>query len=172
MEVTPIGRVVNEDQTTSPRIPRTPEDSPRIPRTPETDPTTPTQGVSDSSNVFGDQFIGKDGFLKLLITQLQNQDPLDPMKNEDFAAQLAQFSSLEQMQNLNESFNDLMALSQVSSTALIGKEVTYQDQSTGEYVSGEVDRVLIKPDGTYFMIGGREISSEYVTEIGRTQASA
>ena len=127
-----------------------------------------TQQIEENSNVFGDQFIGKDGFLKLLITQLQNQDPLDPMKNEDFAAQLAQFSSLEQMQNLNESFNDLMALSQVSSTAsLIGKEVTYQDQTTGAFVSGEVERVLIKPDGTYFMIGGREISSGDVKEIGQ-----
>lgn len=127
-----------------------------------------TQAVSETQNLFGDQFIGKDGFLKLLITQLQNQDPLDPMKNEDFAAQLAQFSSLEQMQNLNESFNQMMDLNKVSSTAsLIGKEVTYQDQATGSLVSGQVDRVIIKPDGTYFSIGGKEISSDHIKEIGQ-----
>ena len=126
------------------------------------------EAASETQNVFGDQFIGKDGFLKLLITQLQNQDPLDPMKNEDFAAQLAQFSSLEQMQNLNDSFNQMMDLNKVSSTAsLIGKEVTYQDQSTGSLVSGQVDRVIIKPDGTYFSIGGKEISSENIKEIGQ-----
>ena len=73
-----------------------------------------SQNVSSTDDVFGSQFIGKDGFLKLLITQLQNQDPLDPMKNEEFAAQLAQFSSLEQMQNLNESFGQLMDLNKVS----------------------------------------------------------
>ncbi|MCH2208053.1 MAG: hypothetical protein MK132_19565 [Lentisphaerales bacterium] len=130
--------------------------------------TTTTQAVSDTQNVFGDQFIGKDGFLKLLITQLQNQDPLDPMKNEEFAAQLAQFSSLEQMQNLNQSFNQMMDLNKVSSTAsLIGKEVTYQDQTDGSLVSGQVDRVIIKPDGTYFAISGKEISSEYIKEIGQ-----
>ena len=90
------------------------------------------------------------------------------MKNEDFAAQLAQFSSLEQMQNLNDSFNQMMDLNKVSSTAsLIGKEVTYQDQSTGSLVSGQVDRVIIKPDGTYFSIGGKEISSENIKEIGQ-----
>ena len=130
--------------------------------------TTTTQAVSDTQNVFGDQFIGKDGFLKLLITQLQNQDPLDPMKNEEFAAQLAQFSSLEQMQNLNQSFNQMMDLNKVSSTAsLIGKEVTYQDQTDGSLVSGQVDRVIIKPDGTYFAISGKEISSEHIKEIGQ-----
>ena len=128
--------------------------------------------ATDTQNVFGDQFIGKDGFLKLLITQLQNQDPLEPMKNEDFAAQLAQFSSLEQMQNLNENFNQMMDLNKVSSTAsLIGKEVTYQDESTGSLISGKVDKVLIKSDGTYFSIGGKEISSDNIKEIGQAASA-
>jgi hypothetical protein len=48
-----------------------------------------------------DNDLGKDAFLKLLITQLQHQDPLEPMDDQDFIAQIAQFSSLEQMQNLN-----------------------------------------------------------------------
>lgn len=130
-----------------------------------------TQQVSSTDNVFGDQFIGKDGFLKLLITQMQNQDPLEPMSNEDFAAQLAQFSSLEQMQNLNENFTDLMDLNKVSTTAsLIGKEVVYQDGETGQSVTGSVDRVIIKSDGTYFKIDGKEISSDQIQEIAQQLA--
>ena len=51
--------------------------------------------------------LGKDAFLKLMITQLQNQDPLSPAKNEDFIAQLAQFGSVEGIQNINNSIDDL-----------------------------------------------------------------
>lgn len=123
---------------------------------------------SPAKNVFGADFIGKDGFLKLLITQLQNQDPLEPMSNEDFAAQLAQFSSLEQMQNMNEGFGKLTDLTKLGSSAsLIGKEVTYQDQVTGVPVTGTVDKVLLKSDGLYFSIDGKQISSGLVKEIGQ-----
>ena len=123
-----------------------------------------------TENVFGDSFIGKEGFLKLLITQLQNQDPLEPMSNEDFAAQLAQFSSLEQMQNLNESFGQLMDLTKISGSAnLIGKNVQYFDEGSGLNLGGTVDKVLIKPDGLYFSIDGKQINSDLVKEIGPTQ---
>ena len=127
--------------------------------------------VTSSDDSFGGQVIGKDGFMKLLITQMQNQDPLEPMSNEDFAAQMASFSSLEQMQNLNAGFSKMMDLNQVSTTAaLIGKEVVYQNQDTGHNITGKVDRVLIKPDGIYFKIDGHEIHSDHIKEIGPATA--
>ena len=70
------------------------------------------------------QSLGKDDFLKLLITQLSNQDPTSPMENTEFIAQMAQFSSLEQMTNMNESFQRMTAMmnsNQAMST--IGKVV-------------------------------------------------
>lgn len=48
--------------------------------------------------------LDKDAFLRLLVTQLSNQDPLNPMEDKEFIAQMAQFSTLEQMQNLNKDF--------------------------------------------------------------------
>ncbi len=70
------------------------------------------------------QQLGKDDFLKLLITQLSNQDPTDPMDNTQFIAQMAQFSSLEQITNMNENFqrmNTMLTSNQAVNT--IGKVV-------------------------------------------------
>ncbi len=71
--------------------------------------------------------MGKDDFLLLLITQLRNQDPLDPMDNSEFVAQLAQFSSLEQMENLNAKFEDqaslIMSLNNTMAVSYVGKEI-------------------------------------------------
>jgi flagellar basal-body rod modification protein FlgD len=129
-----------------------------------------TAPVDSSKNVFGDQFIGKDGFLKLLITQMQNQNPLEPMSNEDFAAQLAQFSSLEQMQNLNQGFDKLMAMNKVTTSAsLIGKSVSYENPETGQTINGVVNKVIVKNDGLYFSIDGKEVGADLVKEISNPQ---
>ena len=79
----------------------------------------------------GTQSLGKDDFLELLVTKLQYQDPLNPMDDEDFVAQLAQFSSLEQMSNIADGietsnqwdFLQMQSLNNVLASGLIGKEV-------------------------------------------------
>lgn len=91
------------------------------------------QGISDPTAVSGiansisNQVLGKEDFLQLLVAQLQNQDPLNPADATEFTAQLAQFSSLEQMFNMNESLESLGSLSgdmeRLSALGLIGKQV-------------------------------------------------
>lgn len=92
--------------------------------------------------------LGKDQFMQLLVAQMQNQDPIDPVDNKDMIAQLAQFSALEQMQNLNEKFDGfqrdtLMALS----STLIGRQVEVNDPVGligGEVVSLALEDGVIK----------------------------
>jgi len=73
--------------------------------------------------------LGKDAFLKLLVAQMENQDPLNPQSNEEFIAQLSQFTQVEQLLNMNENFDSLyMAMNSVNNTSmtqLLGKQVVY-----------------------------------------------
>ncbi|HOC91669.1 MAG TPA: flagellar hook capping FlgD N-terminal domain-containing protein [bacterium] len=100
--------------------------------------------------------LGKDAFLQLLVTQMKYQDPLDPMKNEDFVAQLAQFNSLEQMMNLNESFEKMLVMQTLAqASAFIGQQVGWYntDGTTGE---GLVEAVEVI-DGEPRLIVGTEL---------------
>ncbi|MCB0339029.1 MAG: hypothetical protein KDD53_05475 [Bdellovibrionales bacterium] len=85
--------------------------------------------------------VNKDEFLQLLVTQLQNQDPLDPMQNEEFAVQLAQFSSLEQLVNINNNLEGASGIESFGSlVSYLGHEVTLStsDISVSEGDGGSV----------------------------------
>jgi flagellar basal-body rod modification protein FlgD len=77
----------------------------------------PSPQTTANSNSAPLQEIGKTEFLKLLVTQLQNQDPMDPIKNEDFIAQLATFSSLEQLISINKAVTALAGNSEKTENA-------------------------------------------------------
>lgn len=112
--------------------------------------------------------LGKEAFLQLLVTQMQHQDPLAPMDNSQMIAQLAQFTSLEQMNNLNDSFNTLSGnidqLNFISANSLLGREVTGLDMS-GQPVSGTVDRVHLNGSLVYLTVGEQVMSMAGVMGI-------
>src|SRR5699024_8206023 len=91
--------------------------------------------------------LGKDVFLKILMTQLQNQDPLDPMDDKDVIAQMATFSSLEQLMNMSGTMDKSVRRQTVSpdiqNSYFIGKEVSYIDEN-GKVKTSEVIAVSQK----------------------------
>lgn len=114
----------------------------------ETSATTakkPTRGNSE---------LGKEQFLQLLVTQMKYQDPLSPADNTQFVEQLATFSQLEQMQNLNATTMNTQAFS------LVDKEVIIKTTTNGKenLTQGIVDYVTTKGNKTYLSIGGEQYS--------------
>lgn len=92
--------------------------------------------------VAGDSSLGKDAFMKILVAQMEAQDPLSPMEGQEFASQLAEFSSLEQLTNVNGNLETMqslnIALSNNSTLALIGKSVDAPG-NTIDLKSGEIE---------------------------------
>ena len=111
--------------------------------------STETQS-SSGSYVPDKTTLGKDDFLKLLVSQLQNQDPLNPMESTEFTAQLAQFSSLEQLTNMNKSLDYLLlyqtSINNAQAVGFIGKTV----KASGNSISVEDGA----PDQVQFDLAG------------------
>ena len=121
--------------------------------------------TSKTDTASGTDSLGKDDFLKLLLVQMENQDPLNPMDNTAMIAQLAQFSSLEQMKNLNtqlQTFRQEQSL--LSSTALTGKMASLT-MNDGTVVEGTIDKVRVEDGKTILTIGDTEYNMEDVVSI-------
>lgn len=112
----------------------------------------------------GKQTLGADDFMKLLTTQLTSQDPMNPMKDTEFIAQMANFSSLESMRGLSKSFDAFASEQKLNSSAsYLGRQVTLQDPS-GE-VKGIVDAVTLKDGIPAIVVGGKTYETKLITGI-------
>src|SRR3954468_21378240 len=110
--------------------------------------TATTATAATSSTKKADPVLGKDDFLKLMVAQMKNQDPMNPADDKDNIAQMAQFSSLEQITNLanaTQQLADRMSLTQ--NVGLLGHNVTYKG-ADGTTVSGLVDGLDLAQDGS------------------------
>jgi flagellar basal-body rod modification protein FlgD len=118
--------------------------------------------MQQKTKVYSDN-LDKDAFLNLLVTQLKNQNPLEPMDNTEFIAQMAQFSSLEQAQNTNKTIKADSAYGMVNKLV----KATHVDPKTNEItqVVGEVSMVRIDGDKVYLKVDGVEVSYDDVKEV-------
>lgn len=142
--------------------------------------------TSQDSSFFADstappesQELDKDAFMQLLVTQLKNQDPLEPTANEEFIAQLANFSSLEQMELMNENLVGMVVLQQSNALleqltqggALIGQSVSFTDPVVGNQDSGLVESVKVVDGQAVLRVDGQDVPLTYVNEVHGAPAS-
>lgn len=135
-------------------------------------PATATSSTAKTSTTAGGNQLGKQDFLKLLMAQMQNQDPLKPMDDQQMVAQMAQFSALEATQALNATIqqsNNVQTIAQAG--ALIGKYVQ-ANQSDGSVDSGAVTGVnftttngVVTPT---VLVNGRDIEYGNIVKVSST----
>ena len=97
-------------------------------------------------------------YMKLLTTQLQNQNPLEPLDNNEMALQLAQFSQLQQLESINASFAKVLSTTERNyANSLIGKEISFASEDetgTSGITSGIVEEVVNDADGRIILVTG------------------
>ncbi|MDH7576760.1 MAG: flagellar hook capping FlgD N-terminal domain-containing protein [Bacillota bacterium] len=136
--------------------------------------TNAVSALSQQSTLETKQVLGKEDFLKLLISQLRHQDPLEPVKNTEFIAQMAQLTSLEQLQDLNNNLSYLVYLQELSrvrepllfAANLLGRVVEAQNPETGELFGGQVQGYYLKAGEIWLMLPEKEIPISWVYQVG------
>ncbi len=123
----------------------------------------PVSGTSTASDIQMD-------YMTLLVTQLKNQNPLEPLNNNEMASQLAQFSQLQQLESMNTSFSDVLAgIQRTYGASLIGKEVSFwggTESDSGEVMSAVVEQVYNNIDGEIVLTaGGQAIGLEDIISV-------
>ncbi len=127
--------------------------------------------------------LGKDQFLSILVAQLKNQDPTSPMDNAQFVAQMAQFSSVEQLISINEKMDKMQGSMDTSlggASELIGKKITWLNEktdaktgaTTSTYESGTAESIILKDKVLYAQVGEDAIPLSLVTKVEPATASA
>ncbi|MBN6185826.1 flagellar hook assembly protein FlgD [Aneurinibacillus sp. BA2021] len=111
--------------------------------------------------------LGKEAFLKLLVTQLQNQDPTQPLQDREFIAQMTQFSTLEQMTNLNDMFSKFVEGQNIGGLSnMIGKKVTWTDRVVSLDQAGNEQWTEVAREGIVNAVSMKEGKSQLVLQDG------
>jgi flagellar basal-body rod modification protein FlgD len=129
-----------------------------------TTPTTPAAGFQ-STALAG---IDKEMFLKLLVAQMQYQNPMNPVDSSEFLNQAAQYASVEQLENLATSQAEVRALQMITvASDMVGNEVIATDPATGEPLIGIVDSVQFGGAEPLIVIAGVAVPVTAVSEMRR-----
>lgn len=124
--------------------------------------TSQATTVSSQNEVTGSSNLGQDQFLQLLVAQMQNQDPINPMDGKEFAAQLAQFNSVEQLIGVNDSLKSLQESQNMMRMSMANSMAA---SLTGKEVKALTDQIHLEPEGDATINYELENSAEQVEII-------
>jgi len=120
-----------------------------------------SNALSSATNNNG--FVSQNTFLTLLLTQLKNQDPMNPQDSSQFVSQLAQFSSLEQMTQVSKKMESVLENSVVN---MIGHTVTVADSTTQSgFTTGQVSGIVYYADGPAIVVNGKNYALSSVQNV-------
>lgn len=135
--------------------------------------TTAASNTSGDTTAVTEKTLGQDDFLKLLAAQLSAQDPMQPMDNTQFISQMANFSSLQQMQTLNKDFTAWTTTQEAyAAPQYLGKTVTANDPVTGQSVTGVATAVNTSSSGTTLTIDGSNFPLSSITSVSAAASTS
>ncbi len=118
-------------------------------------------GYGQDSNQIRDQY------LTLLITQMQNQNPMDPMSNDQMASQLAALAQLEQVEDMNDKFSKVLSATQMEQASqMIGDKVVYRPEGVETDLTGTVKGAKVREGEVFLNVGGHEVRIEDILGLG------
>lgn len=131
----------------------------------EVNTIAPRASADVAQSATGRAKLSQKEFMKLLVAELTNQDPLKPMENQQFVQQLASLQTLESTAALTDGIRDLVRLQQLSSaSSLLGREVVGVD-AEGGFVSGKVERVATEGNQIVLVVDGQPVPLSGVSEV-------
>jgi flagellar basal-body rod modification protein FlgD len=128
-------------------------------------PVVGAAGAAGAAETTATSKLDQDTFLKLMVAQLRNQDPLNPTDSAEFLAQTAQFTSLERLNQVaDQSAQALSAQMAFGASGLVGRTVTYAD-ADGNEVTGSVGSVRFETSGPMLGIDGEDVALSQVITV-------
>lgn len=123
-------------------------------------------GQTTATSTSATKSTSKDQFLKLFLAQLQNQNPLEPMQDRDFLMQLAQFTQVENVEEMTHTLQKLQTLvTSTQATALLGKQVLALQEGEAVPVEGKVSAIRFTADGVWLLVDGKMVNVENVVQV-------